>query len=114
MPAQGTNYLVPAEVINPKIESWRGCKPKTTTCGEEAPAPVDEDFDLDVTIAADDSAADDIGLSLYVHGDSINQGLYEAAWSLFTSELQKRFSNDAESGRRDSAPRTGIASRSRR
>ena len=67
--------LVPSEVINPKVESWRGSEPAATTCGEEAPAPVDEDFDLDVTIAADDSAADDIGLSLYVHGDSINQGL---------------------------------------
>lgn len=96
VPAQGTNYLVPAEVISTHIEQWKAGEPEVQGCGDEAPAPVDEDFDLDVAIDADDSAADDIALSLYVHGDSINQGLYEAAWSLFTTELQRYFKDDVE------------------
>ncbi|MBP2418235.1 S1C family serine protease [Microlunatus capsulatus] len=92
VPAQGNNFLVPSDVVHDRVEEWsdeRGTR--TTACSADDDAPVAADFDLDVGVDSEADDADDIALALYLHGDSINQGFYDAAWSLFTPRLQARF-----------------------
>jgi serine protease Do len=92
VPAQGNNFLVPSDVVQDRYEDWADeRRTETTDCDADDEAPVAADFDLDVAVDADSDDADDIALALYLHGDSINQGLYDAAWSLFTPRLQGRF-----------------------
>jgi hypothetical protein len=92
VPAQGNNFLVPSDVVDDRYQAWQSDGgTKTTDCGGDDDAPVAADFDLAVDISSDADDADDIALALYLHGDSINQGLYDAAWSVFTPRLQSRF-----------------------
>ena len=56
----------------------------------DAPAPVDDEHELDVTIDVDEPESGDIAQALFLHGDSINQGRYDAAWAVLSPRMQQR------------------------
>ena len=91
VPAQGTNYLVPASVIAKRYEEWaKEPSDKDVNCDSDGAAQVDDDHELEVSILSDQPAADDIAQALFLYGDSINQGLYDTAWSVLTSKMQEQ------------------------
>lgn len=100
VPAQGDNYLVPGDVITDRYLTLRDDVVQAPApCPGDESAPVEEEFVLDVSIESDDPAAADVTQTLYTYGDSINQGSYDAAWSLLTPELRSRMGDfDAWSG----------------
>jgi hypothetical protein len=88
--AEGMAYAVAAPRAAKAIEEWktRGVPVAATECGN-APAPDSGYFPLTVTSSHDQ--AHNIGQSLLLHGQGINQGAYSAAYKQFTPELQASF-----------------------
>ncbi|MBK7721935.1 MAG: trypsin-like peptidase domain-containing protein [Austwickia sp.] len=82
-------YVVPARFLVANLARWRALAPAPPArCqGDEAP-PADGQL-LTVTVAASDPSATDIARSLEVHGRSINEGRYEAAWQVFTPAMRE-------------------------
>lgn len=86
-PVSGINYMVPAEILNAKLDAWRNKPIRHLSCSDDAEAPTSS-TDLMVTVASNQADAGDIAQSLYLHGESINTGSYSTAWSLFTHRMQ--------------------------
>lgn len=87
-PVQGRNYVVPANSLSDNLTEWSGQAPEAgELCnGREDPA---DDPHLAVTVSSDDPNAQDIAQALFTHGESINSGDYEAAWSVFSPSFQR-------------------------
>jgi len=95
-PAQGNNFIVPVAVVAAKYASWRSSRGSATaeTCGDDPDSAVDPGVNLEVRIESHGADAEDVATALYVHADSINRGLYSAAWSVFTPREQAHFNDD--------------------
>lgn len=57
--------------------------------------PVDSDHYLDVTVSSDHPDAADVAQAIFLHGQGINQGNYEAAWSVFGPSLRPKYPLDS-------------------
>lgn len=92
VPAQGTNYLVPADVISGKYQEWQGLNAGTglASCAGTDGGTEPDALSPDVVVVPNDPDAYDIAASLFVHGDSINRGLYDVAWAVYTPNEQRR------------------------
>lgn len=87
-PAQGTNFIVPAQQIRAALQQWSGAKPVAGQCTGAGDAPSDDHFPV-LTVGSDSPEATDIAQVLVTHGWGINTGEYPAAFSLFTSSMQR-------------------------
>lgn len=88
--AEGIAYAVTAPRVTTAVEEWqsRSAPVALKDCGN-APAPGTGFFPL--TVSANHDQARNIGQSLILHGQGINQGAYAAAFKLFTPQLQATF-----------------------
>lgn len=93
-PVTGINYVVPPNVLQAKLEAWRGKTPRQPRCEGDVTAPTSSD-DLNVTVESTQADAGDIAQSLYLHGESINVGSYATAWSVFTPANQARLGGES-------------------
>ena len=91
VPVQGVNYLVPSSSLIQQYNNWSARQPaeQDTCSGVEAPA--DDNHFLDVTVSSDHPDASDVAQAVFLHGQGINEGNYEAAWSVFGPSLQRQF-----------------------
>lgn len=92
VPAQGTNYLVPADVISNRYQEWRALDAGSVVanCAGADDGSNSDALSPDVVVIPPDPDAYDIAESLFVHGDSINRGLYDVAWAVYTPAEQRR------------------------
>ena len=92
VPAQGTNYLVPADVISNSYQGWRALNAGSVVanCAGANEGSNPDAFGPDVVVIPHDPDAYDIAASLFVHADSINSGLYDVAWAVYTPAEQRR------------------------
>jgi S1-C subfamily serine protease len=88
--AEGMAYAVTAPRAADAMREWqsRGVPLTPIECGN-APAPDEGYFPL--TVASNHDQANNIGQSLLLHGQGINQGAYRAAFKQFTPEMQAGF-----------------------
>jgi serine protease Do len=88
--AEGIAYAVTAPRAAAAVQEWeaRSVPVALKDCGN-APAPGSGFFPL--TVLARHDQARNIGQSLLLHGQGINQGAYAAAFKQLTPELQARF-----------------------
>lgn len=88
--AEGIAYAVTAPRAAAAVQEWQARSVPVTLkdCGN-APAPGSGFFPL--TVLASHDQARNIGQSLLLHGQGINQGAYAAAFKQFTPELQAIF-----------------------
>lgn len=88
--AEGIAYAVTAPRVATAVKEWksRSTPEPFEECGN-APAPGSGFFPL--TVSANHDQARNIGQSLILHGQAINQGAYATAFKLFTPELQATF-----------------------
>lgn len=88
--AEGIAYAVTAPRAAAAVKEWQARSVPVTLedCGN-APAPGSGSFPL--TVLASHDQARNIGQSLLLHGQGINQGAYAAAFKQFTPELQATF-----------------------
>lgn len=86
----GVGYVVPSRFLVSNLARWRGAAPLTPTrCeGDERPPAHDREL-LTVQVDTDDPAAAELARTLEVHGRSINEGRYDAAWQVFTPAMQR-------------------------
>jgi serine protease Do len=91
-PVEGTGYLVPTTQWASDLSSWRHQVPSDQGIGcpgDEDPGD-EGDVSLAVSVRPSGTTASDIARSLALHGQSINSGQYDIAWSVFTPEMQHR------------------------
>ncbi|MDR6988455.1 S1-C subfamily serine protease [Paenarthrobacter nitroguajacolicus] len=95
MRAEGIAYAVTAPRVAAAVKEWmsRSAPVDFKDCGN-APAPGSGFFPL--TVSANHDQARNIGQTLILHGQAINQGAYAAAFKLFTPELQATFGDTAK------------------
>ena len=88
--AEGIAYAVTAPRAAAAVQEWqkRSVPVSLKDCGN-APAPGSGSFPL--TVLASHDQARNIGQSLLLHGQGINQGAYAAAFKQLTPELQATF-----------------------
>lgn len=88
--AEGIAYAVTAPRAAAAVKEWQARSVPVTLkdCGN-APAPGSGSFPL--TVKASHDQARNIGQSLLLHGQGINQGAYAAAFKQLTPELQATF-----------------------
>lgn len=88
--AEGIAYAVTAPRVATAVNEWksRSAPEAFKDCGN-APAPGSGFFPL--TVSANHDQARNIGQTLILHGQGINQGAYTAAFKLLTPELQATF-----------------------
>lgn len=93
--AEGIAYAVTAPRVAAAVKEWqtRSVPVAFKECGN-APAPGSGFFPL--TVSANHDQARNIGQSLTLHGQGINQGAYTAAFKQFTPELQATFGDVAK------------------
>ena len=89
-PVQGTNFVVPAADLQSRFQRWADDRAQPAgDCDGDAAAPVaDAVLEVDVSSGHEDAA--DIAQALFLHGEGINSGNYEGAWSVFTPAQQAR------------------------
>lgn len=92
--AEGIAYAVTAPRAAAAVQEWqaRSVPIALKDCGN-APAPGSGFFPL--TVLATHDQARNIGQSLLLHGQGINQGAYAAAFKQLTPELQATFGDSA-------------------
>ncbi|WP_087874193.1 S1C family serine protease [Arthrobacter globiformis] len=92
--AEGIAYAVTAPRAAGAVQEWqaRSVPVALKDCGN-APAPGSGFFPL--TVLATHDQARNIGQSLLLHGQGINQGAYAAAFKQLTPELQATFGDSA-------------------
>jgi len=87
--SEGTAYVVPSTELDDRLDLWRsregGAGPCSEAPDEGEPAPI-----LEASYSSPHPDAADITQMLALHGESINRGEYEAAYSLFTDSMKKR------------------------
>lgn len=93
-PVSGINYMVPAEILNAKLDAWQNKPVRHLSRSDDAEAPTSS-TDLTVTVASNQADAGDIAQSLSLHGESINTGSYSTAWSLCTHRMQHVMSSES-------------------
>lgn len=95
--AEGIAYAVTAPRAAAAVQEWQKRSVPVTLkdCGN-APAPGSGSFPL--TVLASHDQARNIGQSLLLHGQGINQGAYAAAFKQFTPELQATFGDSVAWG----------------
>ena len=103
--SEGTAYVVPSTELNDRLEKWQSDEPGEGPCGAE-PGDVEDAPLIDAEYNTDHPDAAYITQVLALHGESINHGDYEAAFSLFTESMQKR-QGSLEDGPQGCKPRTG-------
>lgn len=87
-PVQGRNYIVPASSLIPNLDAWSGLEPEDAElCNGDT--ETDNDGSLKVSVHSDHPSAEALAQALFVHGESINTGDYEAAWSVFSPAFQR-------------------------
>lgn len=88
--AEGIAYAVTAPRVATAVNEWKSRSTPVAfkDCGN-APAPGSGFFPL--TVSANHDQARNIGQSLILHGQGINQGAYTSAFKLLTPELQATF-----------------------
>lgn len=90
IPVQGMNFIVPSPALAADLERWRRAEPEGfDRCqGDEEDAPDEEQLELEIASSHPDAPS--IAGTLFVHGESINEGSYLSAWRVFTSAMKKR------------------------
>ncbi len=87
--SEGTAYVVPSTELDDRFELWKSDEPSEGPCIEDYEGE-DEAPMLDAEYTSDHPDAADITQVLALHGENINRGDYEAAYSLFTDAMQAR------------------------
>ncbi|MCA0294129.1 MAG: hypothetical protein LCH96_02225 [Actinobacteria bacterium] len=89
--AEGLHHAIPVDRLRSLLTTWadepsRGLEP----CDLEGEEPPADDYTLDLILDVEDELAETLGAILWVHGESINQGVYEQAWELLTPAMRSR------------------------
>ena len=97
-PVEGVGYVVPVDDVASTLRQFAAADPVESTCAEDVELPTapedlsvsDWDGELRLTTTDPGDAAAAVGLLLFTHGASINEGSYSAAFEMFTPEQQQR------------------------
>lgn len=86
--AEGMGFVVPASALAANLDRWRIAEPQPLVSCEDSAPPATDVETIAVEILSDSPIAPDLARSLTLHGQGINLGQYEVAWSVFTPGMQ--------------------------
>ncbi len=87
--SEGTAYVVPSTELDDRLTQWQSDEPAAGQCPDD-PEDVEDAPLLEAEYNTDQPDAPEITQVLALHGESINRGDYELAYSLFTNSMQER------------------------
>lgn len=87
--SEGTAYVVPSVDLDDRLAQWQSQDPMKSQCGESGGDEGRADL-IRAENNSDHPDSADITQVLALHGEGINRGQYEAAFSLFTDSMQRR------------------------
>lgn len=87
--SEGTAFVVPSTDLDDRFEKWKSEEPREGSCGEEPGGEEDAPL-IKAEYQTDHPDAVDLTQVLALHGENINRGDYDAAFSLFTVSMQER------------------------
>lgn len=91
IPVQGMNFIIPSPALAADLARWRASVPQGfAECASDEEPIAPESAELEMTINSDHADAQAIAATLFVHGQSINEGSYESAWRVFTPAMKTR------------------------
>lgn len=92
LPVQGLNFIVPSTSLARNLAGWQGTPARgVTECDPQPSAsPTGSSSTLEVSVETNHEDARDLAMSLFIHGDAINQSDYRSAWNMMTPAQQRR------------------------
>lgn len=89
--AEGIHFAIPVDRLRPILDEWADSPAEAfTPCDEPTDSQQLDTPILELLLRTPSDDAQTLGGTLWVHGEAINQGKYEAAWKMLTPAMQAR------------------------